>query len=347
MKISNLSKYLMFGAALALILSLFFPLWSIYLDAPQYPEGLRMQIWANNLTGDVEIINGLNHYIGMKTLHVEDFPEFTILPYLLGAFAVFFLIGGWIGKRGWLNAAFFLFLIFGIIAMVDFWHWEYQYGHDLDPNAAIQVPGMSYQPPLIGFKQLLNFGAFSIPATGGWLFIGAGLMLLIGVLKEAGYLDRFKKTSAKVTIMTMGIFFLTSCTPEGPDPINLHQDSCEFCKMSISAGNFAAEVITEKGRIYKFDDLSCMMHYADENDQTPIKSFWVGNYMQENSLIDATKAWYVKAAELRSPMAGNTAAFLTQESAQKVASEFGAKVIGWNDLQAESTIDMNDDEDLE
>ena len=61
--------------------------------------------------------------------------------------------------------------------MVDFWLWEYDYGHDLDPAAAIKVPGMAYQPPLIGFKQLLNFGAYSIPASGGWIFIGVGVIV--------------------------------------------------------------------------------------------------------------------------------------------------------------------------
>jgi len=68
--------------------------------------------------------------------------------------------------------------------MIDFWKWEYDYGHDLDPAAAIKVPGMAYQPPLIGFKQLLNFGAYSIPDIGGWLFIGVGLILVFIVIFE-------------------------------------------------------------------------------------------------------------------------------------------------------------------
>ena len=76
------------------------------------------------------------------------------------------------------------FIIFGIVAMVDFWIWEYNYGHDLDPNAAIKVPGMAYQPPLIGFKQLLNFGAYSIPDIGGWLFIGAGVLMVAAFFKD-------------------------------------------------------------------------------------------------------------------------------------------------------------------
>ncbi len=76
---------------LMLFAVLYVPIWRIDLDAPQYPEGLEMFISADGLSGGVDIINGLNHYIGMKTLHNEDFMEFKILPYLIPAFALFFL----------------------------------------------------------------------------------------------------------------------------------------------------------------------------------------------------------------------------------------------------------------
>ncbi|HNL29921.1 MAG TPA: hypothetical protein PKL94_08165, partial [Saprospiraceae bacterium] len=89
--LSIYSKVFLFISAIALVVSIFVPIWRIDLDAPQYPEGLRMLISANGLGGDVEIINGLNHYIGMKTLHNEDFIEFTVLPYIIGFFALFAL----------------------------------------------------------------------------------------------------------------------------------------------------------------------------------------------------------------------------------------------------------------
>jgi len=123
-------------------------------------------IYANKLGGNVDIINGLNHYIGMRTLHANDFPEFKLLPGIIIFFSIVSLIVGILGRRKWLNVLFILFVCFGVIAMVDFWRWEYQYGHDLNPDAAIRIPGMAYQPPLIGFKQLLNFGAYSMPDIG-------------------------------------------------------------------------------------------------------------------------------------------------------------------------------------
>lgn len=183
-KIGTRSRIVLVLSALLLATSLFVPIWRIELDAPQYPEGLVLQIFANKLGGNVEIINGLNHYIGMKTLHTEDFIEFSILPYLVSGFSLLILLSAIIAKKKIVAFSFFSFALFGIIAMIDFWRWEYNYGHNLDPNAAIIVPGMAYQPPLIGFKQLLNFGAFSVPDIGGWLFIAGGLALLIVILLE-------------------------------------------------------------------------------------------------------------------------------------------------------------------
>lgn len=191
--LSALSKILIFISGILLILVLFVPLWQIELEAPQYPEGLVLKMYPHKIGGNVDIINGLNHYIGMRTLHTKDFIEFTVLPYIVGFFALLCFIVVALKKQKWLTVLFTLFVIFGIVAMIDFWRWEYAYGHELNPDAPIQVPGMAYQPPLIGYKQLLNFGAFSIPDIGGFLFILVGLLLLIALL-----LPWFKRRQAKI-----------------------------------------------------------------------------------------------------------------------------------------------------
>ena len=177
--LSKLSIILLSISGIGLVISIFVPIWAIYLEAPQYPEGLRMFLHANKITGDYEIINGLNHYIGMKTIHQEDFWEFKVLPYALGFFAVLAFLFAFLKKKWGLYFFTALFLLFGIAFMVDFWLWEYDYGHNLNPNAPIIVPGMSYQPPLLGFKQLLNFGAYSYPDVGGWIMFGVGIISLV------------------------------------------------------------------------------------------------------------------------------------------------------------------------
>ena len=77
------ARMLLFISSILLPFVVYLPIWKIELDAPQYPEGLSLQIHANDIRGNVDIINGLNHYIGMKTMHKEDFIEFSILPCLL------------------------------------------------------------------------------------------------------------------------------------------------------------------------------------------------------------------------------------------------------------------------
>lgn len=163
-------------AGMMLITVLFFPIWQIQLTAPQYPEGLELYIHANKLTGDVQIINGLNHYIGMRELHEKDFVEFTVLPYIIGFIGVLAIFTSILNRKKLFYLWVIVFLVFGIGAIIDFYMWLHDYGHNLDPKAPIQVPGMTYQPPLIGFKQLLNFGAYSIPSIGGWMMIGCGVI---------------------------------------------------------------------------------------------------------------------------------------------------------------------------
>ena len=177
--LSITSRIIIFIGALAMCILFFVPAWSIYLIAPQYPEGLSMQIWLNRLTGQVEIINGLNHYIGMKHIVAEMFPEFKFLFYILGFFVLFAMVVAFTGSRRLLFIYLVLSILGGAAAMVDFYIWGYKYGHELDPNAAIQVPGLSYQPPLIGHKKLLNFDSYSYPDIGGWVVVGVSFVFFI------------------------------------------------------------------------------------------------------------------------------------------------------------------------
>lgn len=332
------SRILTILAGVLVFTSIFVPIWRIELDAPQYPEGLELLIHADKLAGQVEIINGLNHYIGMKTLHADDFIEFTVLPYIIGAFALLFLIVGIRGSKKLLNFSFWAFVLFGIVALVDFWYWEYDYGHNLDPNAAIIVPGMAYQPPLIGFKQLLNFGAYSIPAIGGWLLIIGAFFVFVAMNIEAKVLSRLRnrrKTIVKIAIIALLPAGMTSCISTESQPIKINSDRCDFCEMTISDGRFGAEIVTKKGRAYKFDDLQCMLGFKNESSDIEVHSFFVNDYNAKNVLIDASTAHFVKDEGLKSPMGGNIAAFNSKESASAHASKSGSTVLTWGDVDKE------------
>jgi len=178
-KMSVTSRIIIAVGSLAMCIMFFVPAWSIYLIAPQYPEGLSMQIWLYKLSGQVDIINGLNHYIGMNHIEEQMFPEFSFLIYVLAFFVLLGLAVAITGSRKLLLSYLVLSVLGGIAALIDFYQWGYKYGHDLDPAAAIQVPGLSYQPPLIGHKKLLNFDAYSYPDTGGWIIVGVTFIFFI------------------------------------------------------------------------------------------------------------------------------------------------------------------------
>lgn len=167
-------------AVLCLSMLFFFPLWEVTLIAPQYPDGVSMYIWIHQITGDtpgtLQNVNILNHYVGMKAIVPDSIPELNYFPYVVGFLMLSGLLVAWANNR---IAYLTFFLVFGILAVLgiyDFYLWEYDYGHDLSPTAPIKVPGMSYQPPLLGEKYLLNFLAKSYPGLGG-LAMGLGLML--------------------------------------------------------------------------------------------------------------------------------------------------------------------------
>lgn len=178
-KLSTISRIIIAITSVSIIISYFVPVWRIDLFAPQYPEGLVMKIWLKNLSGDVDIINGLNHYIGMKKISVEMFPEFSYLIYLVAAFIIYGLVIAYTGSRKLLFSYLIVSAFGGVLALYDFYQWGYDYGHNLNPDAPIKVPGMGYQPPVIGHKRLLNFDAYSMPDLGGYLIIGVVVIAAI------------------------------------------------------------------------------------------------------------------------------------------------------------------------
>lgn len=140
------------------------PIWEMHLKAPQYPEGLTLTIYSNTIKGDVDKINTLNHYVGMKAITPKDFAEFSYLPQLLTGFGFLALMAGlwnrrWLAGLGWL-----LFTGFAVYMFRDYVLWLYRYGHDLNPHAAITMK--AFMPPVIGYAKMANFHVLSLPGPG-------------------------------------------------------------------------------------------------------------------------------------------------------------------------------------
>lgn len=183
------ARYLAFAAALLLATAYALPLWRVGLVAPQYPEGLGMRIHINNVVGmkenDLGSINGLNHYIGMRTIEPDAIPELKIMPVVLVVLVLLGLATAATGKRAILLTWAAGLGLFFVAGLYDFWHWEYIYGHDLDyEHAIIKIPGMTYQPPLIGSKKLLNFTATSWPDSGAYLMAVAAIIVTVVIWRS-------------------------------------------------------------------------------------------------------------------------------------------------------------------
>lgn len=298
-----------------------------------------MNIWLNKITGQVDIINGLNHYIGMKHIKPEMFPEFNYLVYVVAFFILSGLVVAITGKRQFLFAYLILTVAGGVAAMVDFYQWGYDYGHNLDPKAAIQVPGLYYQPPLIGHKTLLNFDAYSYPDVGGWIVVA-----IAGVFFAVWFYELYRKRKSKRTISPLTkktvsaaavviVLFMTSCNTK-PQPFAYGKDICDDCKMTIMDPKFGGEVITKKGKIYKFDDSHCLIHFLKSGDikQADIAQTVFIDYNNEKNFLDVKSNYFVVSPQLKSPMNGNAAGFSSKETAEQKAKETNGIVKSWDEL---------------
>lgn len=188
---TKIERAVVAAAALGLLVVFALPLWRIDLTAPQYPEGLGMVIRINTVAGarpsDLQNLNELNHYIGMRVIDPHAIPELNWMPWVVIILAAAGVAAAARGRPAYVVAWLGGCVTAATAGMIDFYRWEYDYGHHLDlARAIIKVPGMSYQPPLIGSRQLLNFTATSYPASGTWV-VGGLLLLVVAVLVARGY----------------------------------------------------------------------------------------------------------------------------------------------------------------
>lgn len=335
-RLTTTSRILIAFATGAMVVLFFHPAWQIDLYAPQYPEGLRMYIWINDITGDVEIINGLNHYIGMKHITVDMFPEFKFIPYIVIFFILFGMTVAVTGRRKLLFYYVLLTVIGAILVLYDLYKWGYDYGHNLDPTAPIQVPGLSYQPPVIGHKRLLNFDAYSYPDAGGWIVIGAGILAgLVWFFEWQKQRKTGIKTKKNIVHLSVALilFLITSCSVK-PEPFVAGQDECYECKMGLADFRFGGEVITKKGKIFKFDDTGCMIGFLKSGnlEEKEIAQRVIMNYEKPNEFLDVADAWLLESPGLKSPMNSNVAAFTGKEAAEKAKENHPGEIIKWKEL---------------
>lgn len=172
-------------AAVSVAGSIFFPLWKMHLTAPQYQEGLTLNIYAWKIQGgglngnDLNEINNLNHYIGMKPIQQADFNEMEIMPFMFGVFILLALRAAVIGPMRAVVDLFVLASWFGLFSIGSFYYRLWSYGHHLDPKAPMTIK--PFTPLLIGKQTIANFTQASFPQLGTYLLWFFMALLLLAM----------------------------------------------------------------------------------------------------------------------------------------------------------------------
>jgi copper chaperone NosL len=185
MKAKNLSlvsSLMITLAAVLVVLSLFFPWWQMIFFAPQYPEGLNIIVHPNKLEGEIDIVNSLNHYIGMDNFSEENFPELSYLSYLVISLAALTLLTAILRKKAVLYGLIGLFVIGGGLGVWDLTSALRKFGTNLSPDAPIKID--PFVPPLLGHNTVANFVTESVLGYGAYFLIAAFILLLIPLWKD-------------------------------------------------------------------------------------------------------------------------------------------------------------------
>lgn len=174
-------RVLLLVAAVLSAAATFLPLWGMTLVSTQYPEGLRMIVYPSRITGDIDELNTLNHYIGMPRISNDFFHELRVLPLLFAAIAVGCLLALVI-RRAWVKLV--PLAVMAGVAAYGFWSMHqrlFQFGHQLDPRAAIHIA--PFTPPMLGENQIAQFATYSYFSWGTFLpLIAGGLVIAALVL---------------------------------------------------------------------------------------------------------------------------------------------------------------------
>ncbi len=137
-------------------------------------------------------------------------------------------------------------------------------------------------------------------------------------------------------ISIVSLFLLSACSSDGPEPFNLGKEPCSYCSMTISDPHFGAEIITAKGKVYKFDDMHCFSEFLKEKNiqKADIKNIYAVNFCGNHKLTKADENLLLyKTDLLHSPMNGNIAAFDNRDSLAVIMNKYpGGMPLNWDEL---------------
>jgi hypothetical protein len=166
-------------ARILLLVSIFFPYWHMELEAPQYPSGLFLTAYVNNLTEDVKEIDGLNHYIGMRPLGEAAAFERSASVYLMIAMVLMVEVAAFVHSK-WAVLLAIPVIGFPVGFIVDLYYWMRHFGLNLDPHAPLSNSVKPFVPTVIGEGGIGQFKTYAELGTGYWLAVASGTLILVG-----------------------------------------------------------------------------------------------------------------------------------------------------------------------
>lgn len=350
MNAKRTSRALLAVAAVIMVPAFFTPLWTIHLTAPQYRDGLGMHIYVHDVRGhephDIQNINILNHYIGMQSIEPDEISELEIMPWVLGGLVVTGLVAALVGSPWLMGGWLVLFLAAGVAGMVDFYLWNIDYGHNLSPDAPIQIPGMTYSPPILGSDQILNIRASSYPHLGS-LFLGASA-ILAGLAVFRGFHARSsdrRRGAGAATAALLLVAGLAACAgddldrqgaaDDGAEPrIVYGQDTDPYCGGTVEKVRWGGELVTTDGDRHRFRSVECLAGYLLTGGIDPerVEAIRVVDFPAGWKLIDAPSATFLHSPNLYSPDGLNVLAIESEKMQFNLQNAYTGPLLDWGEV---------------
>ena len=245
-------------AAALLVVSFFLPLWKMTLLAPQYPNDIHLTAYGTDMTGDLQEINSLNHYAGVKPIDPENVRELDLFPFLLFPFVAALLAAAFLQRRllRWAVIATAWGFPLGFLADLQYWLWNY--GHDLNEGAPL-YPG-PFTPKVLGRTKVVNFHSQTMVTWGFWCMIAAALLVTFGPWvvrflraswQNTGSAPRVASLAGGALLLLVGAALMghpaaASAAPVAQDLQAMINDAPPGSTLTVPAGTYSGPVVIDK-----------------------------------------------------------------------------------------------------
>ena len=227
--------FVLLGTVL-IVVAAFLPLWTMTLRAPQYPKGVHLTAYGTTMTGELQEVNTLNHYAGIKAIDPDNVFELRLFPFAVAGIAAVLVVGAFKARRRrWRTLVSLLAWSLPIGFLMDLQYWLYNYGHDLEPQAPLRID--PFTPKVIGTTKVVNFHSETMVTTGFWFMLAAAALISFGPMTVRFLRDSWRNTgSARPVAGAAGLLLLVLAPLAG-----MHADAASAAEPASSIASAIAK----------------------------------------------------------------------------------------------------------